>query len=73
MLLQACLGIDIDGRSRKVEIRQPALPDGIERLGISQLPVGTTTIDLEVRRIGTEIVVAPSRYQKVGVTLLAAL
>ena len=55
MLLQACLGIDIDGRSETVEINQPELPPGIEDVTISDLRLGARRFDLAFRKVGERI------------------
>jgi glycogen debranching enzyme len=73
MLLQACLGIEVNGHSRTVRIRRPALPQGIGTLEIRRLPVGNRTIDLEFQRLGEEIVVAPSKHKQAGVAVVADL
>jgi len=55
MLLQACLGIDIDGRGEMVEINQPELPPGIEDVTISDLRLGARRFDLAFRKVGERI------------------
>ncbi|HYL71434.1 MAG TPA: amylo-alpha-1,6-glucosidase, partial [Candidatus Dormibacteraeota bacterium] len=73
MLLQAVLGIRIDGRHEEVHIQRPMLPIGIESLRVSELAVGEAHIDLEFYRVGTEVVVAPLRHAEHGVRVLAHL
>ena len=73
MLLQACLGIRIDGLRREVHIERPMLPIGIESLTIRDLPVAHSRIDLEFHRIGSEVVVVPARHSDAGVKVLAHL
>ena len=73
MLLQATLGIRIDGRRREVHIERPLLPIGIESLSIRDLPVGGVCIDLEFHRIGNEVVAVPARHSEGGVRVLAHL
>jgi glycogen debranching enzyme len=73
MLLQAVLGISIDGRRQEVHIRRPMLPIGIETLSIRDLPVGQARIDIEFHRMGSEVVVAPLKHAKAGVRVLAHL
>jgi glycogen debranching enzyme len=46
MLLQACLGLSIDGRLGSITFRYPQLPKGIERLTLRGLEVGTASVDL---------------------------
>jgi glycogen debranching enzyme len=73
MLLQAVLGISIDGRHEEVHIERPMLPIGIESLRVSELRVGETHIDLEFYRVGSEVVVAPLKHAERGVRVLAHL
>ena len=57
MLLQACLGLSISGETADVEIRNPALPVGIDRLSIAGLQVGDGAIDLVFERQGSRVAV----------------
>lgn len=50
MLLQAALGLSIDGETAEVEIRNPILPIGIDRLSITGLQIGDGSIDLTFER-----------------------
>ena len=73
LLLQASLGIRIDGRGREVHIKRPMLPSDIQSLEVRDLPVGDATIDLEFHRIGPEVVVVPSKHVDAGVRVLSHL
>ena len=73
MLLQAVLGVRIDGRRLEVHIRRPLLPQGIEALSVTDLPVGAARIDLEFYRVASEVVVAPVKHAEGGVRVLAHL
>jgi glycogen debranching enzyme len=73
MLLQALLGIRIDGAAKEVHIRRPLLPEGIESLRISELPVGDAHIDIEFHRLGNEVGAVPFRHTDAGVNVLAHL
>ncbi|MGH8137588.1 MAG: amylo-alpha-1,6-glucosidase [Steroidobacteraceae bacterium] len=73
LLLQACLGVRIDGRHKEVHIERPLLPIGVESLSIRNLQVNDACIDLEFRRIGDEVVAVPSRHGDAGVRVLAHL
>ena len=73
LLLQASLGIRIDGRRNEVHIRRPMLPSDIESLCIRDLPFDHARIDLEFRRIGAEVVVVPGKHVESGVRVLAHL
>jgi glycogen debranching enzyme len=67
MLLQAALGIRIDGRRKEVHIERPVLPIGIESLMITDLKIGESSIDLEFHRLGTEVVAVPSKRADIKV------
>jgi glycogen debranching enzyme len=71
MLLQAVLGIRIDGRRKEVHIEHPALPTGVESLAIRDVPVNDVSIDLEFHRSGNEVVVVPARDVTGSVRVLA--
>jgi len=73
MLLQACLGLRIDGARRQVHIERPQLPHGIEALHVRDLPVGDTSIELDFQRVGHEVVAVPSRHAEGDVQVLAHL
>ena len=73
MLLQATLGIRIDGARREVHIDRPLLPEGIESLRVRALPIGTGHIDIEFHRLGDEVGAVPSGHTESGVTVLAHL
>jgi glycogen debranching enzyme len=73
MLLQASLGVRIDGWRKEVHIEHPVLPLEIESLRIRDLPVGDTSIDLEFHRIGTVVAAVPSRHTEAGVRVVAHL
>lgn len=73
MLLQAILGIRIDGAAKEVHIERPLLPQDIESLRVCELPVGETRIDIEFRRLGEEVGAVPFRHTESGVSVLAHL
>ena len=56
MMLQACLGVRINSRRGEVRIDNPHLPDGVDRLTVHGLAVGTASIDLGFERIGQRVV-----------------
>jgi len=57
MVLQACLGLTIDGWRGEVNLNRPALPIGVERLRIRRLPVGgDRRIDLAFHRVRDRVV-----------------
>lgn len=57
MLLQACLGLSISGEGAEVEIRDPVLPIGIDRLSVDGLQIGDGAIDLTFERQGSRVAV----------------
>ena len=58
MLLQASLGVRIDGRRKEVHISRPLLPIGIESLDMRDIRVGDSRVELRFQRTGERIVVA---------------
>jgi glycogen debranching enzyme len=73
MLLQATLGIRIDGAAKEVHIQRPLLPQGIESLRLCELPVGDARIDIEFHRLGNEVGAVPSGHTGHGIKVLAHL
>jgi glycogen debranching enzyme len=59
MMLQACLGITVDGEAGTVTIVDPRLPIGIDRLWIARLQVGDDVVSLAFERHGDRIAVTP--------------
>ena len=55
LLVQACLGIDIDATRRCVYFDRPVLPAGLEQLVIRNLEVGTGSVDLIVERYQSDV------------------
>jgi glycogen debranching enzyme len=61
MLLQACLGLSIDGWKREILIDQPKLPIGIEEFTLRNLMIGSDRIDIAFQRDGNRVVALPKR------------
>jgi glycogen debranching enzyme len=59
LMLQAALGVSIDAFEGRIDIDDPVLPPGIERLNVSNLQVGTARLDLAFRRLDDQTVVTP--------------
>ncbi|MDP9928569.1 glycogen debranching enzyme [Variovorax paradoxus] len=57
MLLQACLGLQVDGIRRQVTIVHPRLPADIDHLHVRHLRVGDARVDLHFQRLEDRIVV----------------
>jgi glycogen debranching enzyme len=55
MLLQACLGLSVDGWSGTIHVDRPRLPIGIDRLTIHRLAVGSAAVDLTFQRVGDRV------------------
>ncbi len=50
MLVQSCLGLNVDGAERRVLFERPCLPEGIPQLSIRGLRVGNASVDLFFER-----------------------
>ena len=59
MLLQACLGITVDGWRQEISVDHPALPIGIDSLRIEGLWVGGAREDLQFQHAGQRVIVVP--------------
>ncbi len=57
MMLQACLGVSIDGRRSRVQVDRPSLPTGIDRLEVRDLSVGRHRVNLHFQRLGERVAV----------------
>jgi glycogen debranching enzyme len=55
MMLQACLGLTIDARARRVVFSHPVLPPYLHELCITNLRVGSETVDLIVHRYPEDV------------------
>ncbi len=56
MMLQACLGLRVDGERGVIQIDRPYLPEGVDCLTIRRILVGTEHVDLTFERIGSRVV-----------------
>jgi len=56
MLMQACLGLEIDGFAGEIHVNRPRLPIGIDQLTIRRLGVGAAAVDLSFQRVGDRVV-----------------
>jgi glycogen debranching enzyme len=63
MMLQACLGIRVDGLAGEVEIRDPHLPIGIDHFRIDGLQVGERKITLDFSQHKKRVVVRTDNRQ----------
>jgi glycogen debranching enzyme len=55
MLLQACLGVRIDGWRGEIHVRQPRLPIGVDHLTVRRIAVGDAHVDLTFQRVGDRV------------------
>ncbi|MBF6023121.1 amylo-alpha-1,6-glucosidase [Lysobacter niastensis] len=55
MLVQACLGIAIDGRNGEVAIERPQLPVGIDEVVVRHVPIGEYRIHLVLKRLNDRV------------------
>lgn len=55
MLLQACLGIDIDGWRGEVRVERPLLPPGIDYIAVRHIAIGDRRVDAVFQRHGDRI------------------
>lgn len=63
MLLQACLGVEIDGEHGVVHVDRPHLPPGIDDVRVRGLAVGEERIDLVFKQFGDRVgVFSESRH-----------
>jgi glycogen debranching enzyme len=60
MLLQAALGIRIDGKCKEVHLNRPLLPAGVGSLNIRDISVADARIGLHFERVADEVVVVPA-------------
>ncbi|WP_442580565.1 amylo-alpha-1,6-glucosidase [Mesorhizobium sp. ASY16-5R] len=56
MLLQACLGLKVDGWKGEIEVTNPRLPIGIDNLAIRHIRVGDASVDLVFERVRDRVV-----------------
>ena len=63
LMLQSTLGVKIDAIEGVVEIDDPVLPAGIDRLNITNLQVGEGRVDLAFQQMGNHTVVIPRRRE----------
>jgi glycogen debranching enzyme len=55
MLLQACLGLSVDGWRGEVSVNRPHLPIGIDNLVVRHLGVGDAKVDIVFERMGDRV------------------
>jgi glycogen debranching enzyme len=55
MVLQACLGLEINAKEARVYLHHSALPESLEEVTIRNLRVGSASIDLSFERYGETV------------------
>ena len=71
LMLQATLGLSIDAWTETVDLADPVLPAGLDRLRITGLEVGSSVVDLNIQHAGGRAVVIPHHKQgKVAIRTL---
>ncbi len=55
MLMQSCLGLQVDGWTGEIHVTRPRLPIGIDSLIIRHLSVGHAAVDLTFQRVGDRV------------------
>jgi glycogen debranching enzyme len=55
LLLQACLGLEIDAPGARILLRRPGLPDFLKRVRLSNLTVGGASVDLVLERSDLDV------------------
>jgi len=68
MMLQACLGLTVDGEAGVIEVKDPRLPIGIDHFAVLRLGVGPETLDLRFERQGDRVVVRSSAEARLKAT-----
>jgi glycogen debranching enzyme len=61
MLLDACLGLSIDGPAQTIRLMRPELPDFLGELTITGLQVGSAEVDVRLHRDAEQVHVALTR------------
>ena len=64
MLVQACLGLNIDGVAKRIQFANPTLPSKVDEIKVRRLRIGDAQIDFAVRRSGKRVQIEV--FQKSG-------
>jgi glycogen debranching enzyme len=56
-LIQSCLGLGFDPVARQITFKRAALPDFLEEVVLRNLSLGSASVDVALRRAGSEVVV----------------
>jgi len=69
-LLQACLGLTVDGWRRELHLRSPRLPPGISEIRLEGLSLHDRRLDLLFRLAGDRVMVLSGREEEQNVPLI---
>jgi glycogen debranching enzyme len=61
MLVQACLGLNIDGVARRIQFANPTLPSNVDEIQVRRLRIGDAQIDFAARRFGKRVQIEVSQ------------
>jgi glycogen debranching enzyme len=61
MLIEACLGLSVDGLARQVVLAKPVFPPELDRLSIRDLSIAGASVDLHLFRHGQSVAVTLHR------------
>ena len=71
MLLQSCLGLQVNGSNNHLTLNHPQLPECLQQIEIKGIMVGDGEVDLMLRRRGSDVgVEVMRRTSDVGVSVL---
>jgi glycogen debranching enzyme len=70
MLLQACLGVRVDGWERQISVDHPRLPIGIDRLRIDGVRIEGAFANLVFEQVGQRVMAAPGRRSASGIAIV---
>ena len=70
MMLQACLGVSVNGWNGEIEIQHPCLPIGIDSLRIETLRVGPSVAHLVFQHAGERVIAMPGRRSDPAIAVI---
>jgi glycogen debranching enzyme len=73
MMLQACLGVHVDGWARTVTVERPHLPLHVNKLAVRGITVGDRKITLRFERLGGHVVVSSNASEHRDVPVILRL
>ncbi len=70
MLLQACLGLKLDGWKREVTVDHPYLPIGIDSLRLDGVRLGDAYANLLFQHAGDRVIAVPGKRSDPSIPVL---